>query len=53
MTLIFWQQIQALDGRGMAGPGARQNQMLSRDWRRQIFELQGLVEDEEVLAGYA
>ena len=44
MTLIFRQQIQALRGREIAGPERAEIsgiQVMSRDWRRQIFELQG------------
>ncbi|WP_422295751.1 hypothetical protein [Candidatus Binatus sp.] len=31
----------------------RQDDMVSRDWRHQMFELQPLIEDEEVLVSYA
>ena len=44
MTLIFRQQIQALRGREIAGrkrAGISGIQVMSRDWRQQIFELQG------------
>ena len=50
MTLIFRQQFQAVRERGIAKCRGRAiKQPAASDWRHQMFELQPLIEEEEVL----